>query len=233
MIRQHNDFKVSAELVQDYLKAGDLLILGNPNNPTGRRIKKTELIRIQKLTENRGAFLLLDEAFFEFCPKDYDSIQLFHGEKNVCVIRAATKFFGLPGVRLGYAYADQNIVRRHNEMALPWRINAIADLIGRVIFQETDYINKSKACVDQQRRFMLSELKKIDGIKVYDTDTNFILIKLLHCHEDELFQRVIQKGILVRKASSFEGLDKTYIRVAIKDQESNTKLINVLKESLP
>ena len=232
-IRLTNDFRISATLVEEELEAGDLIILGNPNNPTGKRIEKEELSRIQTLAEEKGAFLLLDEVFFEFCPEDYDSIHLFYGKENVCVIRAATKFFGLPGIRLGYAYARRNVAKTYNELALPWRINAIADLAGRVIFKNLEYIRTSKEYVEQQRQFMLSQLKKIDGIKVYDTVTNFVLLKLFHCDEDELFDRLIREGLLIRKTSSFEGLDKTYIRIAIKDQQSNAKLINALKEYLP
>lgn len=229
-IRLPGDFKVYAALLEGQVKPGDLVLLGNPNNPTGRRIDRIELLRIQQLAEENEAFLLLDEAFFEFCPEDYDSIQLFYGKENVCIIRAATKFFGLPGVRLGYACARQDIVRTYNETALPWRINAIADLTGRVIFQETEYIKKTKAYIEQQRQFMLSQLKTIKGITAYPTDTNFILLKLLHDTEDDLFDRLIRHGLLIRKASSFEGLDNTYIRVAVKDQESNTKLLNALRE---
>lgn len=232
-IRLTNDFKISAKLVEEKLEAGDLIILGNPNNPTGKRIEKEELSRIQALAEEKDAFLLLDEVFFEFCLEDYDSIHLFYGKENVCVIRAATKFFGLPGIRLGYAYARQNVAKTYNELALPWRINAIADLAGRVIFKDLEYIRTSKEYVKQQRQFMLLQLKKINGIKVYTTDTNFILLKLLHCHENDLFERLIRKGLLIRKASSFEGLDNTYIRVAIKDERSNIRLINALKENLP
>jgi threonine-phosphate decarboxylase len=232
-IRLEHDFKMSARLLENILKTDDLIILGNPNNPTGRRIEKEELIKIQTLAEENGGFLLLDEAFFEFCPDDYDSIPLFYGKENVCIIRAATKFFGLPGIRLGYAYASRNITKMYHEVALPWRINAIADLAGRVIFKDIEYIRNTKEYVRQQRQFMLSELRKIGGITVYDTDTNFILLKLLSCNEDELFDRLIRKGLLIRKASSFEGLDKTYIRVAIKDREKNARLINALKENLP
>lgn len=223
------DFILRVEVLKAQLNPGDVLMFGNPNNPTGLRIDKEELIRIQQFTEKQGAFLVLDEAFFEFCAEDYDSIRLFYGKENVCVIRAATKFFGLPGIRLGYAYAPPQIISHYNNSILPWRVNAIADLAGRVIFQEKEYIQETKQYVEQQRQFMLSQLRKIAGITVYPTDTNFILLKLWHATEDEIFERLIRQGLLIRKASSFEGLDNTYIRIAIKDQASNIKLIEALR----
>ncbi len=227
-----DDFRLRTELLREQIAPGDVLMLGNPNNPPGLRIHKAELLRIQQFTEERNAFLVLDEAFFEFCREDYDSIQLFYGKRNVGVIRAATKFFGLPGLRLGYAYAPPQVISHYNNSTLPWRVNAIADLAGRVIFRDKDYIRKSKQSTEQQRQDMFSQLETIDGITVYPTDTNFILLKLWHCTEDDLFERLIQRGLLIRKASSFEGLDNTYIRIAIKDQNSNTRLLNALREEL-
>ncbi len=226
------DFTVSLTLLESRLKKGDLLILGNPNNPTGLRIDRDELQAIQALTEERKAFLVLDEAFFEFCTEDYDSIRLFYGKKHVCIIRAATKFFGLPGIRLGYAYATQTVAQKYRATALPWRINAIAELAGRAIFQDGEYIRESKEVMKEQRQYMLSQLKTIEGITVYAPDTSFILLKLRDYTEDELFDRLMRQGLLIRKASSFDGLDNSFIRVAIKDPESNKKLIKALKENL-
>ena len=227
------DFRVSATRFYDAVSAGDVVILGNPNNPTGLRIQEAELVRIQELTEQHGAHLLLDEAFAEFCPEDYDSIRLFAGKSNVCVLRAATKFFGLPGIRLGYAWTAPDVVESYNAAALPWRINALADLAGQVIFRQTDYIRKTKQYIHEQRQQMLSQLRGIPGLHVYPTDTNFILLKLLSSTEDEVFTRIIRQGLLIRKASSFEGLDHTYIRIAIKDEKNNARLLEALKKGLP
>ncbi|PIE35096.1 aspartate aminotransferase [candidate division KSB3 bacterium] len=227
-IRLPDGFRCSTALFGNELQRGDVVILGNPNNPTGLRIAEDELLELQQLAEEQQAFLLLDEAFFEFCVEDYDSVRLLHGKENICVIRAATKFFGLPGIRLGYAYATQAIAEQYAASALPWRINAIADAAGRAIFRETAYIECSKALIREQRHEMFSELQKIDSIKVFPTHTNFILIKLLYTTEDELFQQLLRHGLLIRKASSFEGVDRSYIRLAVKDQKSNRKLIETL-----
>ena len=224
-----DDFRLSAALLEPELEEGDVLILGNPNNPSGLRIVQAELEAIQELAEERNAFLVLDEAFFEFCPADYDSIRLFYGKENVCVIRAATKFFGLPGIRLGYAYAVRSIADNYAKNALPWCINAIADLAGRIIFTEDEYIKRSKTLIKEQRRWMLAQLRPMRGFKVFPTDSNFILLKLLQLDEDELFKRLIRQGLMIRKASSFEGLDKRFVRIAVKDPTNNQRLIAALE----
>lgn len=228
-LRLPEDFVLRAALLEGQIQPGDVVMLGNPNNPTGRRIAQAELVRIQQYAETCGAMLVLDEAFFEFCPPDYDSIRLFHRKNNVCVIRAATKFFGIPGLRLGYAYAPESIAAAYDAAALPWRINAFADLAGQHIFQETAYIARSQQYIAEQRRWLLAQLKAVQGITAYPTDANFILLRLRHCTEEELFQALIRQGILIRKASSFEGLDEHYVRLALKDRDSNQKLITALQ----
>lgn len=232
VLETNKEFSIEEELLRTYINPGDLVILGNPNNPTGKRLKAEVLKNIYEIIEEKGAFLLLDEAFFEFCPADYDSIELFLGRKNLCIIRAATKFFSLPGIRLGYAFTNCETAKRYNDLTIPWNINSYAEIAGRHIFKECNYIKDSKEYIDVQRKLMLSKLKEIENIQVFDSDTNFILIKLLKHDEDIVFNFLINRGIMIRKASSFEGLDKTYIRIAVKDQENNLKLLKCLKECL-
>lgn len=223
---------VRARLLESHLRKDDLLLLGNPNNPTGKRIHQQDLLTIQALTERTGAFLALDEAFFEFCPPDYDSIRLFYGKPNVCVIRAATKFFGLPGLRLGYAYTVPQLVQHYQDIALPWRINAFADLAGQAIFQDKAYITRSQQYMAEQRDFMLEHLQKMENLQPYPTDANFILVKLLHTTEEDLFLRLARQGFLIRKASSFVGLDERFIRLAIKDERSNRRFLAALQQEI-
>jgi threonine-phosphate decarboxylase len=226
----NKEFSIDIRLLRENIKAGDLIILGNPNNPTGKRISLEKLKELIELVEARNSFLLLDEAFFEFCLKDYDSIKLFGNSKNVCVIRAATKFFALPGIRLGYGFANTDIAEKYNSNVLPWNINSIANSVGLKIFKEADYIRESKEYIKLQREYLTAELKKIKQVKVFETDTNFILLKLKNTNEDEIFEYLLQKGIVIRKASSFEGLDESFIRIAIKGHEDNKKIIQYIEE---
>lgn len=223
-------FKINIEKLEVNLKPNDLLILGNPNNPTGLRISEQMLRRIHKVIIQKNAFLLLDEAFFEFCPTDYDSVEIFKGEGNICIIRAATKFFALPGIRLGYGFADAGFIEKYRRIESPWSVNSYANAAGRVIFRENDYIDSTKEYIKQEREYLFNKLSEIKWIKAYESDANFILIKLLKYDENIIFDDFIKKGVMIRKASSFEGLDSSYIRVAVKDHESNKKLIRLFKE---
>ena len=226
------DFTLDLASIEKTIKAEDLLILGNPNNPTGLRIEKETLMELYEIIKEKEGYLLLDEAFYEFCPKDYDSIEIFRKDafKNVGIIRAATKFFALPGIRLGYGCISMDISKKYGEIELPWSVNSLADRAGRYIFQCKDYIKRSQAYIEGEREFLLRELDKIEGIKPYPTHTNYILIKLLKWNEEYVFYFFLKRGLLVRRCSSFNGLDNTYIRLAIKNRENNLKLIKTFKE---
>ncbi len=225
------DFSLDIGALERVLKAGDMLVLGSPNNPTGLRIKEEKLMALYRIVKEKKAYLLLDEAFFEFAPYDYDSIKIFQENdyENIGIIRAATKFFGLPGIRLGYGTASKAMVGAISEIELPWTINALADIAGQFIFENKNYIEKSRDYINKERDYLLSELRTMDWIKPYETHSNYILIKLLDFDEDYLFDYFVRRGIVIRKCSSFEILGKSHIRVAIKDRESNEKLLAVFK----
>lgn len=230
MLPMLEDFIIDVIKIEQTLISGDLLILGNPNNPTGKRIDKEVLIALHSLVIERCAFLLIDEAFFEFCKFDYDSIELFRHSEAVCIIRAATKFFALPGIRLGYGFTSKTMTIKYNKKAIPWNINTFADTAAANILRDNEFISRSKEYIRKQRSFMMTELKKIKEIHSYDTHCNFILIKLLKGSEEDIFEFLLSKGIMIRKASSFEMLDTSYIRIAIKSENENMKLIGCLEE---
>lgn len=226
-----DDFKLDLDQLKGTLKKKDLIILGNPNNPTGLRIEEEKLIKIYELVKERGAFMVLDEAFFEFAPEDYDSVQLFKadGYKNVGIIRAATKFFAIPGLRLGYGCVSEEMREIIEGLSMPWSVNSLAEAAGRYIFQDEEYIRKSKEYISEERDFLLEELNGIEGIKAFKTHTNYILIRLENKTEDQVFESLLRRGFVVRKCSSFKSLKNNHIRIAIKDRENNKNFIKALK----
>lgn len=227
-----DDFTIDLKTIEEIVKKHDLLILGNPNNPTGLRIDKETLIEIHKIVKSKEGYLILDEAFFEFAPKDYDSIEIFktYNYENIGIIRAATKFFALPGLRLGYGCTSLELKEKLEKFQMPWRVNCFADIAGQYIFEQKEYIEKSKKYIDIERNYLLKELDKIDNIKAHNTAANYILIKLLKWDEEYLFQFFLKKGIVIRKCSSFKILGNSYIRVAIKDRTNNERLIDGFKK---
>lgn len=225
------DFTIDIEDIEKVLEKGDLLILGNPNNPTGLRIEKDLLIEIYNLVKSKEANLLLDEAFFEFSPLDYDSLNLFKDQdyENLGIIRAATKFFAIPGLRLGYGATSLKIKAQIDKYQMPWTVNALADIAGQYIFEDQDYIKMSRDYIEKERNYLLEELSKIEDLHPFKTHSNYILIKLLKYDEEYVFNSLLKDGIVIRKCASFKTLGKDHIRVAIKDRDNNEMLVKSLK----
>lgn len=209
-----------------------LLILGNPNNPTGCRISSDLLAQIYEKVIFSGAHLLLDEAFFEFCPEDYDSVQLFYsdGYRHVSILRAATKFFGLPGLRFGYAAASEEMTDFIRERQLSWTLNAFVAPVSEVIFRDADFIERSKRYMEEERFFLKKSYEHLSAFDYCETHANFYLLKCLKYSAEEVFQFLLSAGILARNTSNFEGLDGEFLRFAIRTHEENILLLDQLKK---
>ncbi|MCC0665147.1 pyridoxal phosphate-dependent aminotransferase [Clostridioides sp. ZZV15-6597] len=229
----NNNFKLDIDTVKNKIKKFDSLFICNPNNPSGNVQDLKELVCL--LNEN-NKMLIIDETFMEFVENEneYSLVKYIESNKNIFIIKAVTKFFGMPGLRLGYGLtSNSKIMDKIYEYKEPWTINSFADMLSNFIFEDKDYIRNSKEFYIKERKYMLQELKDIRNIKVYDTDANFILIKLYKKIADELKKDLFKRGnILVRDASNFIGLDDSFIRIAIKSHEDNKILIENIKNLL-
>ena len=228
---------LETELENNY----DLLILCNPNNPTGQFLKLKKLEEILKICEQKNTKLFVDEAFVEFV-EDWENESIINSKENkenLFVIRAFTKFFAIPGLRLGYGICfNKNLLKKMLEKKEPWSVNNIADLAGQTVLDDENYIQKTKEWIKDQKKYMYENLNKIEGLRAYKTEVNFILLKI----EDNLLEKgldvknlrkkMLEKGILIRDASNFIYLDKHYFRLAIKDKLNNKKVIESLSSIL-
>ena len=228
---------LETELENNY----DLLILCNPNNPTGQFLKLKKLEEILKICEQKNTKLFVDEAFVEFV-EDWENESIINSKENkenLFVIRAFTKIFAIPGLRLGYGICfNKNLLKKMLEKKEPWSVNNIADLAGQTVLDDENYIQKTKEWIKDQKKYMYENLNKIEGLRVYKTEVNFILLKI----EDNLLEKgldvknlrkkMLEKGILIRDASNFIYLDKHYFRLAIKDKLNNEKVIETLTSIL-
>ena len=228
---------LETELENNY----DLLILCNPNNPTGQFLKLKKLEEILKICEQKNTKLFVDEAFVEFV-EDWENESIINSKENkenLFVIRAFTKFFAIPGLRLGYGICfNKNLLKKMLEKKEPWSVNNIADLAGQTVLDDENYIQKTKEWIKDQKKYMYENLNKIEGLRAYKTEVNFILLKI----EDNLLEKgldvknlrkkMLEKGILIRDASNFIYLNKHYFRLAIKDKLNNEKVIESLSSIL-
>ena len=185
--------------------------------------------------------LFVDEAFIEFLEDGLKESIVNSGEnkKNLFVTRAFTKFFAIPGLRLGYGiYFDKSLEKKITEKKEPWSVNNIAEMAGITVLDDTEYIEKTLNWITEEKKYMYEKLDEISGIKPYKTEVNFICVKI----KDELIskglnvkklrEKMMEEGILIRDASNFKFLDERFFRLAIKDRRSNDRVIEALKKIL-
>lgn len=232
-LKEENNFSIDLDEIQKNMDKFDSLFVCNPNNPNGKVKDLNELLDL--MIEN-DKLLIVDETFMEFVGEEekYSFINKIEQTPNLFILKAVTKFFGMPGLRLGYGVtSNKQIINNIYEYKEPWTINSFAENLSNYLFKDKEYINGSKDYYINERKFMLEELRKISRLKVYDTDTNFVLIKLDDDEANSLKLELFEKyNILIRDASNFIGLDKSYIRVAIKSHNDNKVLIESLRKIL-
>lgn len=214
------------------LNGVDVLVICNPNNPTGSLVEKSDLIRLLEYTKENEIIFVLDEAFIDFTDKeDENTMKSFvNTHDHLVILKSLTKFFAIPGLRLGYLMtSNKELLENISSHRMPWSINCIASQVGVLVLEDHDYINQTKEWIVKERQWFFNQLLTIEGIFPYNSQGNYIFFK---SDISDLDIRLAPKGIMIRNCSNYEGLDVGYFRVAIKDRFLNEQLITYIKEIL-
>ena len=210
-------------------------IITNPNNPNGKLIERAVLEEIASECEKTGTWLLIDECFMELTGKadGYSFIPLLSRYKCVIVLRAFTKTFAIPGLRLGYCVtscAETATVLRNR---LPeWNVSAPAQAAGVAAVKEDVYIKEALHLISEERQFLTAELKEL-GFTVFPSDANFLLFCVAGAQNStgtNLFDAFLADGILIRDCRDIAGLGEGFYRIAVRKHAENEVLVNSLKK---
>jgi threonine-phosphate decarboxylase len=205
-----------------------LVWFANPNNPDAQTITLAEITTMLK--NNPSSVFVLDEAYIDLCYTAETAVPLLAEYSNLIVVRSFTKAFSMPGLRLGFTLSSKNIADKINSFLMPWNVNSLAIAAGIYIMEHYDRLLPDKNVIRKESLELQYELGKIKKLKVYPSDCNFFMLKTLVKSASELKGFLLKEyGILVRDASNFEGLDKTYFRIAIQKPDLNKKLVKGIK----
>ena len=227
-------FKLNDKLLEELdncleLKRPDIFIVTNPNNPDGSVKPLPQMEVLAKLCRKHGTKLLIDECFMELSDnaKTDTFVPLLAEYPEVMVLRAFTKTFAVPGLRLGYLLsADERLLEKVEMQLAEWNVSSIAQCAGLAALQDEAYLERARNLIKQERLFLCDELKKL-GFKVFGSSGNFLLF---YSEETRLKEKLIEKGILIRDCSDYEGLKKGFYRISIKKHAENQKLIECIQE---
>ena len=226
---EETGFCPGQELLQALTADTDLLFLANPNNPTGQLMNAEYLLRLMEYCRKRGITVVLDECFIEFCGTDREQPKSLLGKTgqygNLLLVRAFTKSFAMPGVRLGYLVCSNAELREKIRRQLPeWNLSAFAQRAGIACAEQAEeYLRDTVDYVKTERAYLREGLEKL-GIRVVSGEADFLLLYTTR----PICDRLLEKGILIRNCENFRGLEAGYYRIAVKKHEENEVLLQEL-----
>ncbi len=225
------DITLDLDVLESSLKGQELVFIANPNNPTGVSLDTRNLREFVR--KHNDTIFVVDEAFIDFVV-DGQSL-LSDRPANVIVLRSMTKFYAIPGLRLGFAVGDEKLIEQIRKYIAPWPVNSLAQEVGVRAIEDKQYATESIRIVSKNRQWFYRELSKINGLYVYPGQANFLLVKILNANKNAslLASRLLEKdGIAIRICDNFEGLDENYFRVAVKSQNDNQRLVEAISREL-
>jgi threonine-phosphate decarboxylase len=224
----YDNFAFPMREIEKNFSEGTLFIVCQPNNPTGRAWTEDELRGLIELARTRG-WLLADECFLNLTyPKAFSCIP-FAG-RGVIVVRAITKDFSAPGLRVGFALSDAETAGRIRAVLQPWPLNCVGEAFAIACAKEPEpFLYDSARKIASERARLIRGLKTLDYIP-YLSAGNFILVRSRRVSVSELYERLFERRLLIRRCANFQGLDDSFFRIAVRDTLDNDALLCALSE---
>lgn len=231
-----NNFILDIELfnrIKNTINPNSLFIACNPNNPTGIIAKKSDLIVILEELKTRNSYLMMDEAFMDFVEENESMVDFIEQYDNLIVLKSATKFFAIPGLRLGFVIANPELMKTFYDLKDPWNINTFAGFVGKEIFKDEKYIQDTRSYISREKKRLWENISKIPNLEPMFPEANFIFVKTIgKVKVTVLAEKLKQKKILIRNCSNYDFLNDNFFRIAVKKSEENDILISTLNEIL-
>lgn len=225
------DFALNPEqLLQRIEPETDLLLLANPGNPSGARIKAATLLTLLHAVPEH-VIMAVDEAFIDFSPDD-SILQAVASTPNLYVFRSLTKFYAIPGLRAGYLAGPREGITRLQKEAEPWALSTVAIAAAKAALTATAYHQASQILIPLFREQLASGLRDL-GLHVFPSAANYLLLRLDAPRANDIVKTLRQEGILLRSCSNFPPLDAHYLRVAVRSAAENERLLATWAKLFP
>lgn len=225
---RNNSFKINSEQVLSDFRRDkfDILFLCSPNNPTGTIEDYDE---IKYICQQFTGLLIIDEAYVQFSKYSFEGfVKEFD---NVAIIRTFSKTWAMAGVRLGYIIANPKIIDAVKNVSLPYHVSSFSQLAGVLALNYEDEMRERIKLIKDERTRVISDLKNVEKLQVWDSEANFFLIKPTNITGKELHERLLDKSVLVRDVGHFKLLENC-LRVTIGTPVENDRFLTAVKEAL-
>jgi L-threonine-O-3-phosphate decarboxylase len=237
-LRPEDGFALDLEALSAHLHAGDLVWIGQPNNPTGRLVEPQPLR--EAVIAHPHVDWAIDEAFIDFVDGAHSAVHWERSQRewpNLIVIRSMTKFYALAGLRLGYAVLAPERAASFARLLPEWSVNSLAAAAGRALLTDPDlaaFAQRTRQLIGDERRRLSTALRGL-GLRVFDSAANYLLLRLPDAGPGaaELAARLLRsEGIAVRVCANYAGLDARYLRIAVRTEPENRRLLAAMARLL-
>ncbi len=226
---QGKTFSIDTKRVK--VSNADIVFIGNPDNPTGQIIAKQ--IILDAATENPEKYFIIDESFMDFSFNAQETSLLSSQlPENLIVLKSLTKFYSMAGLRTGFICASRQIAAQMKEIHDPWPLNGFAAPAIKAALADKNFFERSRKLTKELREYLANKLEDIRGLECFPSETNYIFCRLEKTSSEDLQVQLMKRGILIRSCADMEGLDKSYIRLAVRSRKDTDELCRELIEIL-
>lgn len=228
-LKKEKGFLMESDFISHLNEEIEMIFLSNPNNPVGNLIDPWLLGQIAKKCEEKEIVCVIDECSLEFCPNGKDQSMTAHLEEypHIVVVKAFTKLYAMPGLRLGYGICGKELQAEKMKGCIQaCNVSVPAQEAGIAALKEQEFLEESVRCIQKEKQYLMESLK--DGLakRVYEGEANYMLFEA----EPELYERLRERGILIRECSNYMGLEKGFYRIAVRSRRENERLVETWKQ---
>lgn len=235
---ENNEYRYSSSNIIEYFddKKIENLILINPDNPSGNYISKIEVLNLLEWGKKKNIKLIIDESFVDFAIEENSSLltdDILNKFSNLIVVKSISKSYGVPGLRLGViATSDISIINKLKKEVSIWNINSFAEYYMQIYNKYEKLYKESLDKIKTSRKNFISGLKEIEELAVFDSEANYVMIKILEKYTSkDLAEILLNKyNILIKDLKGKKGINDNYIRLAIRDEKDNNYCLRAIKE---
>ena len=228
LLSAENDFCFDPRSLGPSLTGDELVMIGSPNNPTGKVVHPDHILKMA--VDFPGTIFVVDEAFLDFVE---DGISLAGKAENIITLNSLTKFYAIPGLRLGFGVFPHAYAEALRAVMPPWTVNCLAQAVGERVFEDVQYRQESVALCARLRQELQASLAAIPALKVFSSSANYLLLRLENgMKAGDLAEKLLQEGLAIRVCSNYQGLDDSYFRVAVRNGTENNTLVHALEQIL-
>ncbi len=230
MLREGDGFALTEEILLA-IAGHDLLVLCNPNNPTGTVAPQKLMTKILEECNKQGCLLFVDECFMDFTDRRGTLTDCFRSAMpqtpNLIILKAFTKTFAMPGLRLGYCMTCNRELLHKMVLCGPcWNVSVPAMACGQAALQDKGFLRRTRSCLKVERQRLIDNITRLDGV-VYGSEANYIFFRY---PDKTLHQKLCDRGFLIRGCGNYRGLEAGYYRIAVRTEEENEALLAAMRQ---